>query len=143
MPNAKSIALYPSLCLFEGTNVSVGRGTEIPFQHYGAPYLKSNYSFTPKSKEGATNPKHQNVECFGENLTSEIVSSLELKWLISAYSNCNNKEQFFNTFFDKLAGSSKLREQIEANYTSEEIKMTWKNELSHFRKIRKKYLLYD
>lgn len=143
LPNAKSIALYPSLCLFEGTNVSVGRGTEIPFQHYGAPYLKSNYSFTPKSKEGATNPKHQNVECFGENLTSEIVSSLELKWLISAYSNCNNKEQFFNTFFDKLAGSSRLREQIEANYTSEEIKMTWKNELSHFRKIRKKYLLYD
>ena len=63
---------------------------------------------------------------FWREFNKEIVSSLELKWLISAYSNCNNKEQFFNTFFDKLAGSSRLREQIEANYTSEEIKMTWK-----------------
>ncbi|SVE18950.1 uncharacterized protein METZ01_LOCUS471804, partial [marine metagenome] len=107
LPNSRSINLYPSLCLFEGTTVSIGRGTDYPFQHFGAPYLESNYSFTPKSGEGSTSPKHENIKCFGTDLRFQgnYLTAINLNWLIKSYNNCSNKEEFFNNFFDKLVGT--------------------------------------
>ena len=144
LPNSRSINLYPSLCLFEGTTVSIGRGTEYPFQHYGAPYLESNYSFTPKSGEGNKYPKHQNIKCFGTDLRFQdnFLNAINLNWIISAYKQCPEKEKFFNTFFDKLAGSNKLRLQIIDGKSSKAIKKSWSEDLSNFKKIRKKYLIY-
>ena len=144
LPNTRSINLYPSLCLFEGTNVSVGRGTDYPFQHFGAPYLESNYSFTPKSGEGSKYPKHKNIECFGTDLRSQdnYLTAINLNWLINSYNNCSEKEKFFNIFFDKLAGTDKLRLQIIEGKTTKDIKKSWKVELDQFKEIREKYLLY-
>ena len=144
LPNSRSINLYPSLCLFEGTNISVGRGTEYPFQHFGAPYLESNYSFIPKSGAGSKYPKHQNIMCFGTDLRFQdnYLTAINLNWIISAYKQCPEKDKFFNNFFDKLAGSNKLRLQIINGKNSREIKDEWKEDLSEFKKIREKYLLY-
>ncbi len=142
LPNAVSISLYPSLCLFEGTTVSVGRGTNIPFQHYGAPYLKGNYAFTPQSGAGSKYPKHEGIQCFGEDLQNETINSLELQWLISAYEQCLDKENFFNSFFDKLAGGSELRQQIIMGKNQEQIKENWQPSLDLFRILRSNYLLY-
>ena len=144
LPNSRSINLYPSLCLFEGTNVSLGRGTEYPFQHFGAPYLKSNYSFTPKSGEGSKSPTHENKKCFGTDLRFQdnYLEEINLNWLIESYNNCPEKEKFFNSFFDKLAGTDKLRLQIIEAKTVKEIKESWQEGLNEFKKIRNKYLLY-
>jgi uncharacterized protein YbbC (DUF1343 family) len=144
LPNARAVNLYPSLCLFEGTNVSVGRGTEYPFQHFGSPYLESNYFFTPKSGDGSKHPKHENTLCFGTDLRfqEDYLTKINLNWLIVTYNECNEKDKFFNTFFDKLAGTNKLREQIIAGKTTKEIKATWENDLINFKKIREKYLIY-
>ena len=144
LPNAKAVNLYPSLCLFEGTNVSVGRGTDYPFQQFGSPYLKSNYSFIPKSKSGSRKPKHENKKCYGFNLKHEekFHSSLKLNWIIYCYNNTTDKESFFNNFFDKLAGTDKLRKQIINGLNENEIKESWKKDLYEFKKIRGKYLLY-
>ena len=144
LPNNKSINLYPSLCLFEGTSISVGRGTNKPFQHFGSPYIYSyNYSFIPKSGPGSKFPKHENKICFGKNLEKyPYLSSINLSWLIESYKLTNNKEYFFNDFFDKLAGSDKLRKQIISKKSSQEIKKSWKEDLEEFKKIREKYLLY-
>ena len=144
LPNSRSINLYPSLCLFEGTNVSLGRGTEYPFQHFGAPYLKSNYSFTPKSGEGSKSPPHENKKCYGTDLRFQdnYLEEINLNWLIESYNNCPEKEKFFNSFFDKLAGTDKLRLQIIEGKTVKEIKERWQEGLDNFKVIRKKYLLY-
>jgi uncharacterized protein YbbC (DUF1343 family) len=144
LPNSRSINLYPSLCLFEGTNVSLGRGTEYPFQHFGAPYLKSNYSFTPKSGEGSKSPPHENKTCYGTDLRFQdnYLEEINLNWLIESYNNCPEKEKFFNSFFDKLAGTDKLRLQIIEAKTVKEIKESWQEGLNEFKKIRNKYLLY-
>ena len=144
LPNSKSINLYPSLCLFEGTNVNVGRGTEKPFQHFGSPQLiHYSYSFIPKSGPGSKHPKHENKTCYGVNLESHsFLSNINLDWLIEAYNQTSNKEDFFNSFFDKLAGTEKLRKQIISGKNTNEIKETWKVGLNQFKKIRKKYLLY-
>jgi len=144
LPNSKSINLYPSLCLFEGTNVSIGRGTDYPFQHFGAPYLESNYSFTPKSGKGSKYPKHENIECFGTDLRFQdnYLTALNLNWLIDSYNNSPNKEKFFTTFFDKLAGTDKLRLQIIEGNTSKEIKKSWSENLSNFKKLKEGYLIY-
>ena len=144
LPNSRSVNLYPSLCLFEGTTVSIGRGTDYPFQHFGAPYLQSSYSFTPKSGAGSKNPKHKNTECFGADLRFQenYLTAINLNWLIFCYNNSDNKEKFFNNFFDKLAGTDKLRLQIIEGGNSKEIKESWKKGLEEFKKIRKKYLLY-
>ena len=144
LPNSRSINLYPSLCLFEGTNVSLGRGTEYPFQHFGAPYLKSNYSFTPKSGEGSKSPPHENKKCYGTDLRFQdnYLEEINLNWLIESYNNCPEKEKFFNSFFDKLAGTDKLRLQIIEAKTAKEIKESWQENLNEFKKIRNKYLLY-
>ena len=144
LPNSKAINLYPSLCLFEGTDVSVGRGTKYPFQHFGAPYLKSNYSFTPKSGQGSKYPKHENKECFGFDLRfkDEYLTEINLDWLIETYKNCPKKEEFFNNFFDKIAGTDKLRLQIIDGKNIKEIKNSWQKDLKIFKKTRNKYLLY-
>ena len=150
-PNLKSsqaIALYPSLCWFEGTDVSVGRGTDRPFEIYGSPMiLNSNaYSFIPKSMPGATSPPFMDKICYGEDL-SEMAPEpkVELKWLIRAYQMwTGEKLSFFlkNLFFDKLAGSDQLRKQIVANMPEDSIRKSWTKDLNAFKKTRKKYLLY-
>ncbi len=144
LPNQRSINLYPSLCLFEGTNISVGRGTKYPFQHFGAPYLKSNYSFKPKSGEGSKYPKHENQKCFGTDLRFQdnYLQSLNIKWLINTYNESPNKKEFFNNFFDKLAGNDKLRKQIISNESEKNIRNSWEKEVLEFKKIREKYLIY-
>lgn len=144
LPNARAINLYPSLCLFEGTNVSVGRGTPFPFQQFGAPYLENNYSFTPKSGAGSKFPKHENKICFGTDLRfqEDYLTTLNLIWIIEAYNQCSEKEKFFNNFFDKLAGTDKLRKQIIIGKTANEIKANWQENLEEFKEIRGKHLIY-
>ena len=145
LPNARSVNLYPSLCLFEGTTVSIGRGTDYPFQHFGAPYLESDYSFTPKSGAGSKLPKHENKVCFGTDLRFQenYLTTINLDWIIDAYKQCDEKENFFNNFFDKLAGTDKLRKQIISGKTAAAIKESWKEGLEEFKKIRGKYLMYN
>ncbi|MBC5838575.1 exo-beta-N-acetylmuramidase NamZ family protein [Flavobacterium muglaense] len=145
LPNAQAVNLYASLCLFEGTNVSVGRGTEQQFQIYGSPYLpKEGYSFTPKPNLGAQNPLYNGTVCYGEDLTAFAkVTQLELKWLIQAYKHTTDKAKFFNSFFTKLAGTEKLQEQIENNIPESTIRASWKAGLNEFKQTRAKYLLYN
>jgi len=144
LPNARSVNLYPSLCLFEGTNISIGRGTDFPFQHFGAPYLKSNYSFMPKSGEGNRNPKLENTECFGTDLRFQdnYLTTINLNWIIETYKQCSEKEEFFNSYFDTLAGNDKLKKQIIAGKTAKEIKASWQEGLKEFKEVRIKYLIY-
>lgn len=144
LPNDQAINLYASLCLFEGTNVSVGRGTEKQFQIYGSPYLpESNFSFTPMPNFGAKEPLYKNQLCFGEDLTKATrVTKLELKWLLKAYNDTSDKSKFFNSFFTKLAGTNKLQQQIETGTSETEIRNSWKKGLNEFKEMRKKYLIY-
>lgn len=144
LPNDKSINLYASLCFFEGTNVSVGRGTDKQFQIFGSPFLKNmDYSFTPKPNLGAKDPLHNGKVCYGRDLSEvENVNRLELKWLIEAYQNTQDKTKFFNNFFIKLAGTSKLQQQIEQGLSEVEIRKSWEKDLEAFRKTRDKYLIY-
>ena len=144
LPNDQSINLYASLCLFEGTNVSVGRGTETQFQIYGSPFLpKSDFKFTPKPNLGAKDPVYNGKECYGEDLSKiEKVTQLELKWLLKAYKNTPDKSKFFNSFFTKLAGNKKLQQQIETGISENEIRKSWEKGLSDFKEMRKKYLTY-
>ncbi len=149
LPNDKSIELYPSLCFFEGTNVSVGRGTDKQFQVVGSPFynLKRHYyKFTPQPNEGAKYPKHQGKICHGYDLSEfEILDELELSWLIEFYTankEYASKEAFFNNFFTKLAGTKKLQKQIEDGMTIDEIKASWKNGLETYDTMRSKYLIY-
>jgi uncharacterized protein YbbC (DUF1343 family) len=144
LPNARSVNLYPSLCLFEGTNISIGRGTDYPFQHFGAPYMKSNYSFMPKSGEGSKYPKHEDIMCFGTDLRfqEDYLTAINLNWIIETYKECSEKEEFFNNFFNTLAGTDKLKKQIIAGMTVREIKASWQEGLEEFKKIRSKYLIY-
>ena len=122
----------------------MGRGTDYPFQHFGAPYLESDYSFIPVSNFGSKNPKHKNIRCFGTDLRNNTIklNKINLDWLITTYNLCPDKEKFFNSFFDKLAGTSKLRLQIVAGMNSKEIRESWQEDLNDFKKIRNKYLIY-
>lgn len=145
LPNDQSINLYASLCFFEGTNVSVGRGTTTPFQIYGSPFLKyeNGFTFTPKPIEGATNPPHNGALCYGVNLTNhKKLTSLDLQFLIDAYNRTADKKTFFNSFFTKLAGSTKLQQQIESGMTAAQISDTWKKDIETFKTMRAPYLLY-
>ena len=147
LPNAKSVNLYPSLGLFEGTHINAGRGTEFQFQRFGAPFLDpSIYPFTyiPKPNFGAKYPKFQDETCKGMDLTrTEYLNEVRLDWLIQAYQNTPAKEEFFKTEgFTKHAGTSELQQQIEAGWTAAQIKKSWQADLEAFRAIRKKYLLY-
>lgn len=147
LPNDQSINLYASLCFFEGANVSLGRGTEKQFQIYGSPFLPErefDFSFTPQPNFGAKDPVYNGKLCFGEDLTEiKKVQRLELKWLLKAYENTADKTVFFNDFFTKLAGTKKLREQIEVGMTEKEIRKTWQEGLEQFKEVRKKYLIYE
>ncbi|HCQ13048.1 DUF1343 domain-containing protein [Flavobacterium sp.] len=144
LPNDQAINLYASICLFEGTNVSSGRGTEKQFQIYGSPYLpKNGFSFTPVPNFGAKDPMHKNLLCFGEDLSAlPKVSQLELKWLIKAYNATSDKSKFFNSFFTKLAGTKKLQQQIETGVSEKDIRKSWEKDLNDFKLMRKKYLIY-
>ncbi len=151
LPNSRSIYLYPSLCLFEGTVMSVGRGTNTQFQIYGHPdYTKGDYQFTPVPMEGAKYPKHQGKTCFGKDLRNLPIAALRtnhgfnLAYLLEAYQNFEDKEQFFlkNLFFDKLAGTDQLRQQIIAGQTESEIRASWAADLDAFKEKRAKYLMY-
>ncbi|WP_312321876.1 DUF1343 domain-containing protein [Soonwooa sp.] len=148
LPNDQSINLYPSLCFFEGTEVSVGRGTDFPFQIYGSPWIKNmNYSFTPKPNFGAKVPFLNGQLCYGENLSKDKsdLRKLDIAWLLKAYKNFDHsKKQFFlkNLFFDKLAGSDELRKQLISGKSEKDIRNSWKSNLEAFSKIRNRYLIY-
>ena len=153
-PNLKSMAaiyLYPSLCLFEGTVISVGRGTEQPFQVFGHPQLKDYpFSFVPQSLPGASKPLYKGQRCYGRKLATDELTALSateggqlrLQWIIEAYQSFPDKENFFNNFFVKLAGTNKLKQQIEAGLSEAAIKESWQADLNQFKTIRSKYLLY-
>jgi len=152
-PNLQSmeaIYLYPSLCLFEGTDVSVGRGTDGPLEVIGKPGFKEgNYTFTPKSIPGISeNPKYKGVECKGFNLkkfgSTYITGAkgLYLYWLKGFYDSSNDKDKYFTPFFDKLAGTDLLRKQIESGESIENIKKSWEEDIQQFKKTREIYLLY-
>jgi len=148
LPNDQSITLYPSLGLFEGTNINAGRGTEFQFQRYGAPFLDAShytFTYTPQPNFGSKYPKHKDVLCYGEDL-SEIKAErrFTLKYVIDAYTNATDKSKVFNTAnFTKHAGTEKLQEQIESGMSEEAIKATWKDDLEAFKATRVKYLIYD
>lgn len=149
LPNMSAVYLYPSLCFFEGTSVSVGRGTELPFQVIGSPYVDSeSYMFIPKSSVGANNPKHNGEVCKGYNLSMfgllyiRNTKSLYLHWLLGM--NQKTKGEFItrSRFFDLLAGTDELRKEIVKNTPVETIKKSWENDLNTYQKMRKNYLLY-
>ena len=151
LPNIESIYLYPSLCFFEGTKISVGRGTDKPFQVFGYPENKNgDYYFTPVSIPGkAKSPMYENQKCRGFNVSeygekfASYAGQLNLNWIIQLYAEANNKNDFFNSFFDKLAGTDSLKKQIVAGLSEDEIRNTWGEKLEAFKLIRKKYLLYE
>ncbi|WP_241489623.1 exo-beta-N-acetylmuramidase NamZ domain-containing protein [Lacinutrix algicola] len=147
LPNDIAINLYPSLCFFEGTNISAGRGTELQFQIYGSPFLpKSKFEFIPQPNFGSKYPKYKNELCNGYNLTTTPkLKALDLSYLINAYNATRDKSKFFlsNGFFSKLAGTKKLQKQIEAGESIDNIKATWKDGLDSFNVIRAKYLIYN
>lgn len=144
LPNDQAINLYASLCFFEGTNVSSGRGTEKQFQIYGSPFLPQiGFSFTPEPNLGAKEPMHKGKICYGEDLSSiETVNQIELKWLLKAYNSTEDKTKFFIPFFTKLAGTKMLQQQIEEGLSERKIKKSWKTGLEQFKETRKKYLIY-
>ncbi|MBT8375273.1 MAG: DUF1343 domain-containing protein [Bacteroidia bacterium] len=147
LPNDQAITLYPSLGLFEGTNINAGRGTEYQFQRYGAPFLDKNhytFSYTPVANFGSKYPKHENTTCYGEDLSSiSVKRELTLKFVIDAYKNAVDKSKVFNTDnFTKHAGTESLQKQIEAGLSEAEIKTTWREGLLNYKVKRAKYLLY-
>lgn len=141
----KAIELYPSLCFFEGTKVSVGRGTDTPFEIIGYPdYYDKTFSFTPRAIKGVSdNPMYKDKKCYGMKDLKTKKKKLDLSFLINMYKTANKKEDFFNSFFDKLAGTDQLRKQIEKGIEEEEIYLSWKKDIEKFKKIREKYLLYQ
>ncbi len=144
LPNDQSINLYPSLCFFEGTNISVGRGTEMQFQVFGAPFLpKTNFQFKPQPNDGAKKPKHNNSICYGKDLrNTKKLNTINLEWLISCYCISEKKDTFFNSFFTKLAGTKNLKKQIENGLNSTQIRSTWQKGLNEYDEMRKEYLIY-
>lgn len=147
LPNDVAINLYPSLGLFEGTNINAGRGTEFQFQRYGAPFLEStkySFTYTPEPNFGSKTPKQIGEVCYGKDLSkTPRMNEVSLQWLIDAYQNSKDKAKVFNTSgFTKHAGTDKLQQQIVAGESEKEIKESWQKDLTNFRKIREKYLLY-
>ena len=146
LPTDQSIALYPSTCLFEGTMVSVGRGTYTPFQIIGVPEtIIGDYSFTPKSIVGMSKkPKYMGQECYGYDLSNvQVKNQIDLSYLIEFYNKSKDKEKFFNNYFVKLAGTDQLQKQIEEGKSEDEIRASWQSGLTAYKAKRKKYLLYE
>jgi uncharacterized protein YbbC (DUF1343 family) len=149
LPNDTAVNLYPSLCFFEGTNISVGRGTNKQFQIIGTPFFKPkdfNYVFIPRPNNGSKSPKHEAKSCYGFDLSHQkSQGSLNLNWLIQFYKDHQNQavhSAFFNDFFTKLAGTRQLQKQIESNYTANAIRASWEKGLEEFKERRKPYLIY-
>ena len=149
LPNQNAVYLYPSLCFFEGTIVSVGRGTPWPFEVFGHPSFAMPFSFIPEPVVGASlNPLHKGTVCKGVDLRGmgrpiqEAAPRIHLSWLIEAYQASGSGEKFFNSFFDRLAGTSRVREMILKGMEEDEIRESWREEIEVFRKIRSRYLLY-
>ncbi len=150
LPVMNSIYAYPALCFFEGTSVSVGRGTSFPFEVYGAPYfLKDTFRFTPKSVKGvALHPPYQDTLCRGVDLRGNyqaplnVPTKLELSWLMDAVQEAKDQPTFFIPFFNSLAGTAMLRRQLEAGSPESTIRASWQEALDAYKKLRKKYLMY-
>ncbi len=149
LPNMASVYMYPSLGLFEGTIVSVGRGTDLPFQVIGHPSLqKTNYTFIPQPKEGAMDPKYKGQVCNGYNLYNfgteymKNTKKIYLYWLIGTYKNTPDKTNFFDENFNYHAGNATLQKQIKEGADEDEIRKSWEEGINKFKIIRKKYLLY-
>ena len=148
LPNTLSILHYPSLCFFEGTTLSVGRGTDHPFQSIGHPNLSGEFEFTPIPTSGAKYPKHENKLCKGSDLRKvrPLENQLDLTYLIQFYKEANAKEvQFFNdnNFFEKLAGTDQLRQMIIQGKNANEIRDSWQDDINAFKQTRIKYLIYN
>lgn len=154
LPNNQAIALYPSLCPFEGTSVSVGRGTDFPFQIIGSPTTKNlKFRFMPHSMKGSDkHPLHQDAYCYGLNLSSEknIPKGFSLQYVIQFYNYFQNltkhaEKEFFTRphWFDLLTGTNQVRLDILKNKTEEQIRSAWQKKLNQYKEIRKKYLLYE
>ena len=147
LPNWESVYLYPTLCFFEGSIVSLGRGTETPFQVYGHPDMRGSYTFTPKSTSGASKPLLEGQRCRGENLVeyahdyAHNANELHLEWIIEAYQQLKDKG-FFIDYFRLLAGDKQLRRDIENGKSADEIRASWENDLEAFKGVRAKYLMY-
>jgi uncharacterized protein YbbC (DUF1343 family) len=148
LPNQRSVYLYPSLCFFEATPVSVGRGTDFPFQVYGHPAMKGALEFTPRPNEGAPNPPQKGVVCHGRDLRVEpsdetvIAHGVNLSYLIDAYSQIGG-EKFLSPFFEKLIGVDWVRKMIKGGYSADRIEARWKGDVEHFLQERKPYLIYE
>ncbi len=149
LPTQHSIYLYPSTCLFEGTVVSMGRGTEAPFELYGHPDFKGReFEFTPMPNAGSKRPPHSGRLCYGEDLRSlsnEDIwrEGVNLEYIIDAYHDLNIGDKFFTPMFEKLIGVGYVREKIKAGHTAEEIEAQWQDELERYRVLRRGYLLYE
>lgn len=143
LPNGKAIALYPSLCLFEGTEISVGRGTEFPFQVFGHPALAGDFSFTPQPTASNSQPLQQGKCCRGRDLRHDSIRGFRLCYLMEAARQLGEGWVSRPDFFDLLAGNDRLRKQIAAGMDENEIRATWQTDLDRYRRIRKKYLLYN
>ena len=147
LPNWESVYLYPTLCFFEGTIVSVGRGTETPFQVYGHPNMRGSYTFTPQSASGASKPLLEGQRCRGEILVEYAhdyainEDRLQLEWIIEVYLQLKDKG-FFKDYFRLLSGDKQMQKDIENGKNADEIRASWENDLTAFKTIRAKYLLY-
>ncbi len=147
LPNWESIYLYPTLCFFEGTNVSVGRGTDTPFQIYGHPDMRGDFTFTPQSTSGASKPLFEGQRCRGTILVEYAhdyainSKQLQLEWIIDAYQQLKDKG-FFKDYFRLLSGNKQMQRDIESGKSADEIRASWQNDLGAFKTLRAKYLLY-
>jgi uncharacterized protein YbbC (DUF1343 family) len=149
LPDMNAVYLYPSLCFSEGTVLSCGRGTSFPFQVIGSPLLPDKgFSFTPMATKALADPPCVGQLCYGTDMRNALetgmvpVKYLNLEWLVAAFKEFPDKEKFFNSYFDTLAGGSKLRKQIISGMSAKEIRKSWQPELNKFKREREKYLLY-
>ncbi len=147
LPNSRSIQLYPSLCLFEGTGVSVGRGTDFPFQVIGYPDPRfGNFTFTPQVAKDNSLILQQGKKCYGIDLQNDSTTKgFSLKYLIDFYKKSGQGDKFFTqpSFFDRLAGTDAIRKDIIAGKSEAEIRASWQNELNYYKELRLNYILYD
>jgi uncharacterized protein YbbC (DUF1343 family) len=148
LANDHSILMYPSTCFFEGTVLSEGRGTSMPFEVYGHPELKGGFSFTPEAIEGvARNPKFEGQICYGADLREfspeEGWTRLHLQFIVEAYENFPRKEEFFTSYFSTLAGTDKLRKMVEDGWDEERIRASWQTDLAKYKLKRREYLIYE
>jgi len=148
LANDHAVLMYPSTCFFEGTVLSEGRGTAMPFEIYGHPDLPGEFSFTPETIAGvARNPKFEGQVCYGADLRDflpeEGWTMIQLKWILDAYKAFPRKEEFFTGYFNTLAGTDQLRKQIEEGWNEERIRASWQEDLEQYKVTRSNYVIYD